>query len=121
MHQYSMFIAARYFDSIDDYINLILGIKNFQQILTKFFYNPISLNQQTVKFFPSIQTFHCYQKEDEYLKNETIVQYVDWNNRSWSKVKEIRKQNEGKKCELKMLLGHRKIQKMNTKQEIHSH
>ena len=101
MHQYSMFIAARYFDSIDDYINLILGIKNFQQILTKFFYNPISLNQQTVKFFPSIQTFHCYQKEDEYLKNETIVQYVDWNNRSWSKVKEIRKQNEGKKCEFK--------------------
>ena len=51
--------------------------------MEKFHYNPISLDQRTISFFPNIQTFHCYNEEDEYLINDKIIKYVDWKRRGW--------------------------------------
>ena len=40
---YCAFITSRWFESIEDFINLEMGIKRFNGNMTKFFYNPIPL------------------------------------------------------------------------------
>ena len=57
---YCIFISSRYFEDINDYINLELSHPRFQGNLTKFFYNPISLTPQTFHFFPMLRTLHLY-------------------------------------------------------------
>ena len=75
---YCLFIASRYLNSIDDHINLIHVCKRLRNNMEKFYYNPVSLNSITVKFFPNIETFHCYETNDKYLKGGRIIKYVDW-------------------------------------------
>ena len=38
LDNYSMFITSRHFESIDDYINLEMGVKRFNGNMTKFHY-----------------------------------------------------------------------------------
>ena len=64
MNQYSMFIASRYFDSIDDHINLILATTKFNENLSKFYYNPFPLTETTRTFFPYLQTLYIYSEFD---------------------------------------------------------
>ena len=52
MDQYTMFIASRWFDSIEDHINLVFGVKRFNQNMTKFHYNGISMNNKIIEWFP---------------------------------------------------------------------
>ena len=75
---YCVFIASRFFESIDDFINLEIGCKQYNGNLSKFFYNPISLKPHLLKFFPNIQTLHLYNRDDEYLENSNIQRYVNW-------------------------------------------
>ena len=51
--------------------------------MEKFHYNPISVNQHTVKLFPNIETLNIYKNEDQYLKGGRIQRYIDWSGRSW--------------------------------------
>ena len=46
---YCLFIASRWFESVDDFINVEKGCKRFYGNVTKFFYNPISLNKISKK------------------------------------------------------------------------
>ena len=74
MDNYTMFIASRWFDTIDDYINLELGVKRFQGNMTKFHYNPISLTPKTIIFFDHIQTLYVYNNQDmKFENNEGII------------------------------------------------
>ena len=78
MDHYTIFIASRYFESLDDFINLELGVKRFYGNMTKFFYNPISLSQDVIDFFPKVETIHLYNKEDEFIIDDVVKRFVIW-------------------------------------------
>ena len=78
MDLYTIFIASRHFNSINDFINLELCTRRFNGNMTKFHYNPISLSQSLLHFFPNVQTLHLYQKDDTFLEGGRIIKYVDW-------------------------------------------
>ena len=73
MDQYTMFISSRYFETIDDHINLILSTSKYNQNLTKFFYNPISLTLKTREFFTYLRTLYIYTTEDEMFENDSKI------------------------------------------------
>ena len=73
-----LFITSKYFDSLEDHINFTKVSKRMKGNMEKFYYNPISVNEQTISLFPNIQTLHCYDKNDNYIEKEKIYQYVDW-------------------------------------------
>ena len=104
MDQYTMFIASRWFETIEDHINLIKTTRRFKLNMTKFHYNPISLNSITVKFFPNIETFHTYNGDDEYIEGGRIERYIDWRRYEyWNYLKQIKKNRVKKPIEFKRL------------------
>ena len=64
--------------------------------MDKFHYNPVSVNEETLKFFPNTETLHCHDNNDEYIEGGKIIQYVVWMRRRFPEMKEIKKQNSGK-------------------------
>ena len=60
MDHYTMFIASRHFETIEDFINLELGVKRFNGNMTKFHYNPIPLTPTTREFFDHLKTLYIY-------------------------------------------------------------
>ena len=73
LDNYSIFIASRHFQTINDFINLELLSSKFYGNMTKFFYNPISLTSTTRKFFPNIQTLYIYSSKDELFENDKQI------------------------------------------------
>ena len=73
---YCIFLASKYFTTIDDYINLTFTTKRFQENFNKFYFNPISLTKNLLSFFPKIETLYLYDENDEMIDNETIHSYV---------------------------------------------
>ena len=57
---YCIFIASRWFDSIDDFINLTFVSKRMRGTMEKFHYNPIPLTKSIRPFFPNIETLYIY-------------------------------------------------------------
>ena len=84
MDNYTIFLSSQYFNTIEDFINLELTTKRFQGNLSKFHYNPITLNDKTVHFFPNIQTYYVYNEEDELLTSNKINKYVLWYKMNYS-------------------------------------
>ena len=78
--------TSRYFNSLEDYINLELGCPTYILNMDKFHFNPISLNYNTIHFFKNIETLHLYNKEDEYLQINNIQKYIDYINRKRNKL-----------------------------------
>ena len=83
LDNYCLFIASRYFESLDDHINLVKTCKRMRFNMEKFHYNPTSLNSETVKFFVNLETLHIYGEGDEYLKGGRIQAYCEWNKKGW--------------------------------------
>ncbi|EDR26073.1 hypothetical protein EDI_109220 [Entamoeba dispar SAW760] len=78
-------ITSMYFNDINDFINLEIGIKRFQGNMERFHFNPIPLNEYSRKLFPSIETFHIYNEKDEIFKDGKIFKKVIWYLVSYSK------------------------------------
>ena len=107
MDQYSMFITTRWFETIEDHINLVLSTRRFKENMTKFHYNPISVTSQTVKFFPNVETLYSYKENDEYLEGGRIQRYVDLNRKvSYYEYEEMKEKviNKGKEIEFKRIV-----------------
>ncbi len=104
---YCVFIASRYFETIEDHINLARTSSRFKCNTEKFHYNPISVDGQTVKLFPNVETLHIYNENDQYVNGGRIQQYVDWSEYSLIEVPSIR-------CE-KRELGFEHIEFKNVK------
>ncbi|GAT99698.1 leucine rich repeat protein bspa family [Entamoeba histolytica] len=85
-------IVSKYFEDINDFINLEIGIKRFQGNMERFHFNPIPLNQHSRKLFPNIETFHIYNKYDEIFKDGKIIKYVIWYKVSYSAYLEEKKE-----------------------------
>ena len=75
LDQYTMFLAMMYFETLDDMINVIFASKRFKHILAKFHFNPVSLNETTIEFFPSIETLRLYSSEDKKIVKKRIHTY----------------------------------------------
>ena len=85
LDNYCIFIASRYFDSLDDHLNLVKVSKRMRGNMEKFHYNPISVNEESVQLFPNVETLHLYEERDEYLSGGRIERYVEWNIISYHK------------------------------------
>ena len=97
-----MFITTKFFESIDDHINLIMTTKEFEHNMTKFHFNPISLTSKTLNFFPNVETFHLYCYNDTYLEGGRIQQYCSWKTTPYHETKG--KQINGKPIEFKNII-----------------
>ena len=75
LNNYCIFIASRYLNSIDDHKNLSMVCKRLRCNTDKFHYNPVSVNDITMKFFPNTESLHLYEYSDDYLEGRRIIQY----------------------------------------------
>ncbi|EDR23193.1 hypothetical protein, conserved [Entamoeba dispar SAW760] len=71
-------ITSMYFDDINDFINLEIGIKRFQGNMERFHFNPIPLNNYSRKLFPNIETFHIYNRRDKIFDDGRIFKKMIW-------------------------------------------
>ena len=67
LDNYCLFIASRHFESLEDHINFSFVCKRLRWNMEKFHYNPISVNEKTVKFFPNTETLNVDEDKDEYF------------------------------------------------------
>ena len=73
MDHYTMFIASRHFESIDDFINLELGVKRFNGNMTKFHYNPVPLTPITREWFDHLKTLFIYSEQDNRFEEDPRI------------------------------------------------
>ena len=74
-----MFIASRWFDDINDLITLETSVRRFYGNLEKFYYNPVSIDETTRKFFPYLQTLHLNKHDDPTFENDPkIIARKEW-------------------------------------------
>ena len=62
LDNYCIFIASRFFKSLQDHQNLTKVSKKYKLNMEKFHYNPISVDGNSVKLFPNIESFHIYKE-----------------------------------------------------------
>ena len=102
LDNYCIFIASKFFDTIKDHINLVKTCKRLQYNMTKFHFNPLSLTENTIHFFPSIQTLFLYNYNDYTApKKKSIISRVKWYyNLTQIQIEQIQKMNSMKfgKC-----------------------
>ena len=108
LDNYCLFIASRFFESLDDHINFIQVSKRMNGNIDKFHYNPISLNNNSLKLFTNIETLHIYKENDDFLEGGRISHYVNWPRISYRKYRKTVQKNEGKKIEFKNIVFTRK-------------
>ena len=66
LDNYSLTVASRYLNSFEDHKNLTLISKRMERNMENFHYNPISVNSETIRYFPNVETLHTYEY-DEHL------------------------------------------------------
>ncbi|EDR22111.1 hypothetical protein, conserved [Entamoeba dispar SAW760] len=71
-------IVSMYFNDINDFINLEMGVKRYRGNMERFHFNPIPLNKYSRKFFPNIETFHIYNEDDKIFNDGRIFKKVIW-------------------------------------------
>ena len=72
LDSYSLMVVSKYFETIEDFINMELGIPKTKGNMEKFHFNPIALDQWSRKFFTSLETLHLYSEKDEKFESETF-------------------------------------------------
>ena len=73
---YDLMVVSKYFESIDDFINMEIGIPKAKGNMSKFHYNPISLDAWSRTLFTSLETLHLYAKEDEHFPEEHFFKKI---------------------------------------------
>ena len=70
---YHMMIISKYFNTIDDHINLELSKPKAKGNMAKFHMNPIPLDSWSRRFWTSLETLHIYNKRDNHFKKGNIL------------------------------------------------
>ena len=104
LDNYCIFIASRYFHTLNDHINLCFVCKRLQFNMEKFHYNPISLDNVSMKFFPNVETFHLYNSNDKYFSGGRIIKYVDWTRINYILAERLRKAKPETPIEFKCII-----------------
>ncbi|EDR25704.1 hypothetical protein, conserved [Entamoeba dispar SAW760] len=89
-------ITSMYFNDINDFINLEMGVKRFRGNIERFHFNPIPLNKYSRKLFTNIETFHIYNKYDEIFNDGKIFKKVIWYKVSYSTY--LQEKEQGNEC-----------------------
>ncbi|KAL7720457.1 hypothetical protein QTN25_002225 [Entamoeba marina] len=74
LDSYSILICSKYFQTTQDFINIICVNSKFKETTEKLRFNPIPI--KSLKLFPKIQTQYLYSKYDKKLKG--IDNYEIW-------------------------------------------
>lgn len=91
---FNMMVVGKYFESVDDFMNVVMVNKKYRDMTAKYRYNPIKLNdEKSRKMFMMIETQHVYSENDKVCKNGTIKRHVYWYQMSYRDHKE--KSREG--------------------------
>ena len=78
LYAYDLMVVSKYFESIDDFINMELATPKAEGNMEKFHFNPIALDEWSRKFFTSLETLHLYSEEDEVFESEEFYKVVIW-------------------------------------------
>ena len=74
---YAMFIASRWFETIEDHINLELSSPKWKGNLSRFYYNPISIKSEFEReLFSNLQTLHLYEFDDNEFHNDERIKKI---------------------------------------------
>ena len=77
-------IASQYFESFFDFFNLEFVCKKFRGNLEQFKFNPISVSDETIKYFPNMESLHVYTMKDPYIHTKTFEKYIYWRRVTYS-------------------------------------
>ena len=103
LDNYCIFIASRYFDSLEDHQNLTKVSRRLKRNMEKFHYNPISLTLDSINLFPNVETLHIYNENDEFFIMNRIAYYVVWNKVSYNKFKKVKNEFENNYIDLNIV------------------
>ncbi|ELP89819.1 hypothetical protein EIN_425810 [Entamoeba invadens IP1] len=67
LDRYSMMIVSKYFVCLNDFKNLILVCKKFNEIPLMFHFNPIQWKPKMKKYFKNVETLHLYSRHDKFV------------------------------------------------------
>ena len=73
LDNYCIFLASKYFDTIDDHINLTKVCKRLKLNMEKFHFNPIPLTETTREYFPYLQTLYQYNSDDNLFESDKRI------------------------------------------------
>ena len=73
LDNYCIFIASKYFESIDDHINLVHVCKRLRCNMEKFHFNPLPLTKKTRNYFSYLQTLFIYNIDDELFEDDDRI------------------------------------------------
>ena len=74
LDNYCIFLSSKWFESIEDHINLTKVCKRLKLNMEKFHFNPIPLTETTREYFPFLQTlYQYYQNDNLFLDDERII------------------------------------------------
>ena len=76
LSSYDLMVVSKYFESIDDFINMEIGITKAKGNMSKFHFNPIPLDAWSRTLFTSLETLHLYAKEDEHFPDEQFFKKI---------------------------------------------
>ena len=78
MNQYCLLIISKYFNTIQDYVNLVKTCKEFKDIIKQYRFNPIELDENELKIFENIEEYHFYSKTNSLISIPNIKKYIHW-------------------------------------------
>ena len=67
---FELLVTCKYFNSINDIINLIFTTKKAKFFFERLDYNPFSLTIKTKKLFPNLRYLNLFSKDDEKFGKE---------------------------------------------------
>lgn len=74
-----MMIVGKYFENVEDFMNVKMVNKKYRCITETYKYNPIPLNdERTRRMFSGIETQHLYSEEDNVWNDGEITRHVHW-------------------------------------------
>ncbi|KAL7720409.1 Leucine rich repeat protein bspa family [Entamoeba marina] len=89
LDSYSILICSKYFESEQDFINIICVNSKFKETTKKLRFNPIPI--KSLKLFPKIQTQYLYHEKD--VKLQEIDNYEIWYKIDYDHYLEYRENN----------------------------
>ena len=91
----AMMIASKYFETIEDIMNVELSSPKFKGNIDQFDFNPIELKRNTKRFFPNIHTLHLFSKyNDRCYTDKNITKRIIWHEVTFDEFIRLRKENE---------------------------
>ena len=105
LDNYCLFITSKYLQTLEDHINLIKISKRMERNMEKFHFNPISVNNKSIQYYPNVQTLHLYEDQDEYLEGGRIQAYCNWCRKvAYYQLKNNERKSKEKRIEFKRII-----------------